>query len=407
MQPPGLYVHVPFCARACPYCDFDFEVGRGVRLAPRIELYFDTLAREFDARKIEGPVHTLYLGGGTPSALGAQGLRRLFAFLDTRVRRETCVEQTVELNPEHVDEPLLDALENCGVARVSLGVQSLHAPVLAELGRAHSVERALSAIRACSARFETSIDLIVGSPGMPGVASSMAARLEQLDLEILRLVELGVQHVSVYALTIEAGSSWPALVARGQRQDPDNDAQSEELLAAEAKLSAAGFHHYEVASYGRPGHEALHNSLYWGAQDYLGVGPSAHSARIEAGTVHRRANPRGLDAWASAGGKAAEQEVLDGIHAAAEALWLGLRRLDGMKIDTFLSAFPQVREGWVRERVQGQVRRGNLEWQEEDLPGEGPRLRVAPGRWLWHDSIGEALLEALEEPAMARSRDAR
>lgn len=393
MDLPGLYVHVPFCARACPYCDFDFEVDRGPKLQARIELYFEGLERELIERRIRGPLRTLYVGGGTPSALGHSGLRALFSLLDRHVRRDDCVEQSVELNPEQVDEALLDALSAAGVGRVSLGVQSLHAPVLAELGRVHSAERARSAIWACTSRFETSVDLIVGSPGMPGRPLSAPAALKQFDRDLEELVELGVDHLSLYALTIEDSSNWPGLVQRGQRSSPDPDAQARILEGAEARLEAAGFVHYEVASYGRPGHEARHNSLYWESQNYLGIGPSAHSAKIEAGRVHRRANVRGLDAWLASKGGADHEECLEAERAAGEALWLSLRRLDGMSVGAFLASFPQVDLAWLRNKVQAQVAKGNLEWIGEDRRGLGPGLRVAPGRWLWHDSIGEALLE--------------
>ncbi len=374
MNAPGLYVHVPFCTRACPYCDFDFEVGRGAKLAARAELYFAALGRELEARAAGTRPRTVYVGGGTPSALGAEGLGRLFASIDRQVDRSGVEECTVELNPEHVDAALLDALEASGVTRVSLGVQSLGARGLEQLGRVHDRARALAAIEQCAARFDCSADLIAGWPGQ-------GAEAWRRDLEAF--VELGLAHISVYALTIEAESAWPKLVARGQRSMPDDAEQSDRLLEAEARLAAAGYEHYEVSSYAQPGARAVHNELYWTGGDYLGLGPSAHSARHEGPAVHRRGNARGIDAWARG---EFNEERLDEEAAAGEALWLALRRLEGVRLEDLARRFPVVDRAWVEARAAGALRRGNLRW----APGD--RLELGPGRWLWLDEIAAELV---------------
>lgn len=397
----GLYVHVPFCARACPYCDFDFEVGRAPTPAATVDAFVAALQAECDARGLWPglPMGTVYVGGGTPSQLGAEGLRRLLAWIDQRFDTRGAVERTVELNPEHVDGAVIDALVEAGVDRVSLGVQSLHAPALAQLGRVHAAEQARRALTELAARgLRVSADLIVGWPGQDADA---------LRADVAGLVDAGVEHVSIYALTIEAGTPWEALVRRGRRRLPDADAQAQRLLQAEALLVAAGLQHYEVASYARPGARARHNLGYWTGVDYVGLGPSAASARHHPegppegapegppdgppdGTVERRTNLRGLSAWMRQPGVAAEVERLPPAAAAAEALWLGLRVLDGVEVSAFLRRFPALDRRWMQARAAAQVARGNLEWVEL-APGR-PRLRVAPGRWLWHDEIGADLL---------------
>jgi len=380
-EAPGLYVHVPFCARACPYCDFDFEVGR----EPSAEAFVAALEAERQGRglPLEMPVRTVYVGGGTPSLLGPAGLRSLLRWIDARFDARGAIERTVELNPEHVDAALLDALVEAGVDRVSLGVQSLASEALVQLGRVHAAEKAREALAAAVARgLRVSADLIVGWPGQ---------RAASLRADVEGLLATGIEHVSIYALTIEAGTPWEALVRRGKRRTPDADAQAERLVEAALLLEAAGLRHYEIASYARPGARARHNLGYWTWRDYVGLGPSAASARHAAdGSVERRTNPRGLARWRADTG-AAEEETLDPVAAAAEGLWLGLRALDGLDVSAFLRRFPAVDEAWVRARVAAQVERGNLELVEEGR-AEGPIVRVAPGRWLWHDEIGAALL---------------
>ncbi len=372
----GLYVHVPFCARACPYCDFDFEVGR----EPAVDRYFDGLEAELRQREGIGgrSYDTVYVGGGTPSLLGEAGLHRLFAWIRDSFPGSGAYETTVELNPEHVSGGLLDLLVGVGVDRISLGVQTLDPKGLAQLGRVHSAEQATRAIVQARRRgLRVSADLIVGWPGQSA---------DSLRSDVERLVAAGVAHVSVYALTIEAATPWPKLVRRGLRVVPDVDDQAEMLELSERALVAAGLRHYEVASYAATGEEARHNLLYWTWSRYVGLGPSAASAEfLPEGGVIRRSNAGGIDLWSA--GAAPSIERLDPEEAAREGLWVGLRVLDGIDVEDFLRAFPAVDRGWIERRIERPRKLGNVEWIER-----GRGLRVCSGRWLWHDSVGSAIL---------------
>lgn len=372
----GLYVHVPFCARACPYCDFDFRVGRSPATAQFIAgLEREALARMADGTWPEEQVwSTVYLGGGTPSLLGADGLAALGSWISRRCPGAGADEYTVEVNPEHATGEVAAAVREIGGTRVSLGVQTLDPDGLAALGRVHTAAGGRAAIATMrAAGLGVSADLIVGWPGQTqaGLAEDVAA-----------LVGEGAQHVSVYALTVEAGTPWETLVRRGRRRLPDPDHQADLLLAAEAALTAAGLPHYEVASYGP---HARHNLGYWTWRDYVGLGPSAHSATYAAdGSVRRRGNRRGVDVWL-ADPSAGESEQLDAHAAAVEGLWTGLRFLPGIDLAAYLRRFPAVDAGWVAARTRRQRDRGNLELGADVL-------RVAPGRWLWHDAIAADLL---------------
>lgn len=373
---PGLYVHVPFCARACPYCDFDFEVGR----APDVSAYVAGVGREIEARAL-GRVRfdTIYIGGGTPSLLGAEGIAALIETLSDRFDLDAVREVTIEVNPEHVDAGFVGALRDMGVDRVSVGAQTLSSAGLVQLGRVHGAQAARQAVaRACWAGLRVSADLIVGWPGQTS---------QVLDDDIDGLVDAGATHLSVYALTVEPGTPWTALVRRGTRQLPDGDAQAALLQRAHERLIAQGAHHYEVASYGLGGHRSIHNLKYWTWVDYVGLGPSAHSARYgSGGSVTRRGNQRGLARWLQAPALA-QIERLDPAAAAAEGLWLGLRRLDGLDLARFSWRFPGVTRAWVEARVAPEVARGNLAWSRD-----GRRLAVPGDRWLFHDEISASLL---------------
>jgi oxygen-independent coproporphyrinogen III oxidase len=373
-QDAGLYVHVPFCARACPYCDFDFEVGR----SPAVDDWLAALEAEAMGRHLPARPGTLYVGGGTPSLLGVGGLAQLFDRLAPSCDLAGSGETTIELNPEHTDDGLVRTLVRLGVDRVSLGVQSFEARALESLGRVHDAEQAYASVARClDAGLRVSIDLIVGWPGQTPA---------ELTSDLERVVRLGLEHVSVYALTVEPSTPWVKLVRRGRRSLPQADAQAELLSLCEAQLEAEGLHHYEVASYAVPGQEGLHNAGYWTWRDYVGLGPSAASATfLEDGTVVRRTNVRGLAAWARDPMAPAEVEHLPADVAAAEGLWTGLRRLDGLDLAAWSRRFPGVDRAWLDARIARQLSRGNLE-RVRSADGTD-LLRVAKDRWLLHDEI--------------------
>ncbi len=368
----GVYVHVPYCARACPYCDFDFRVDARPDGRALLEQLQAELEARIDARRGD-PAHTVYVGGGTPSVLSPQDLQGLLRWIGSTWQTGACVEWTVEFNPEHADEAHLRACSDGGVDRISLGVQSFDAQGLRQLGRAHTPAQAQAAVsRARDQGLKVSVDLIVGWPGQ---------QLEGLQREVETAVSLGVDHVSVYALTIEPGTPWERLVERGVRRLPRADTSADALLACEALLEAAGLQHYEVASYARPGADAQHNTGYWCGRDYVGVGPSAASARYEGAAVVRTTNPRGQAWW---DGHPPQRETLSGEACAREALWLALRRLQGVKIEGLLTRIGRDR-AWLEARVAKSLSRGNIRLTEGTIA-------VAPGRWLHHDDIAADVL---------------
>lgn len=317
--PFGVYVHVPYCRRRCPYCDFYFEVRKADRSFAEA-LHVELCARSND-RPGEVP-RTLYFGGGTPTALPDDALAAAVTAVADVVGLAPDAEVTVEANPEDLGPGRCRALAALGVNRLSLGVQSFEDDVLRYLGRAHKGAEAEDTVKRAldEGIARVSVDLIAGVPGeRPG----------RLEREVERLVRLGVGHVSAYLLTVEAGTPLEGLIQLGRRGPLVDDLQADAYEALQELLPAAGFRQYEVSSFSRPGEESRHNRLYWAKGTWLGLGPGAHSMRlVDDGRVERRHTTARLEAWLDdPAGAAHEREVLSPGEAFHEAVAFGLRDL--------------------------------------------------------------------------------
>jgi oxygen-independent coproporphyrinogen-3 oxidase len=372
----GVYVHVPFCERICPYCDFAVEaVGR---LAREVEAEFvDLVVCDLDlaierfglaGRRLA----TLYLGGGTPSLLAPESVARVLAAV--RARFEGAPEEvTLELNPGVTEIARVPGFRDAGVTRVSVGVQSLDDETLRRLGRAHKAAEAHAGLAACLAAGFASVsaDLIFGAPHQ-SEAQALA------DVE--RVCDLGVPHVSAYALTLEPGTPFHAASRRGKLALPDEDTALSMSRLVRARLVAAGRAQYEISSFARPGHRARHNERYWTRADVLGIGPAAASHVGERRTRNLRA--RGAWARAIATGAAPfdEDERIDAAAARRETLYLGLRRLEGVARAAFLRRFGGPPEQWF-ERELERLR------ERELVCDEAGRLRLTERGILFADEV--------------------
>ena len=263
----ALYVHVPFCVSKCAYCDFASAVGDERWHTPYVDAVLYA-ADHWSSYDVLDDVASLYIGGGTPTLLGAE-LVRLITGLRELAGLRVGAEVTVETNPETTDQRGIAALAAAGVNRFSLGVQSFDDAVLGTLGRRHSVACAVAAadvLERSGQRF--SVDLICGVPGQ-----STASWRESVE----RAIATRAAHVSVYPLSIEEGTPLARAIDEGRMSEPDPDAAAEMMELASALLGTAGLDRYEVANYARPGEESRHNSSYWTGLAYLGLGPSAAS----------------------------------------------------------------------------------------------------------------------------------
>jgi oxygen-independent coproporphyrinogen III oxidase len=357
-----LYVHVPFCARRCAYCDFSIAVRRNTPVAQ----YVASLERELEKRAATGRLKTLYLGGGTPSRLGAPGVSQVISLVRDRFDLERDAEITIEANPDDVTIEDAHAWKSAGVNRISLGIQSFDDSVLKWMHRVHDSVVATQSFKILrDVGFSNiSVDLIFALP-------ESLERSWQRDLETA--IALSPDHISLYGLTIEPASPLARWTARGTVTASDEDRYAEEFLLADEMTKAAGFDHYEVSNFSRPGKRSHHNSAYWSGARYLGVGPSAHSFDGE----RRSWNVKAYADWTARllrGDSVIEgSEVLTPENRVAERVYLGLRTRDGLSVSsndrTSLEQWTD--NGWAT--VEGDV------------------LRLTSEGWLRLDSLAATL----------------
>ncbi|MGQ0538812.1 MAG: radical SAM family heme chaperone HemW [Gemmatimonadaceae bacterium] len=363
--PRHVYVHVPFCARRCSYCDFAIAVRRTVPL----DTYLAALGNELAVRLPTAealPVATIYLGGGTPSRLGAEGVAALLALLRRRFRLEPGGECTIEANPEDVDATAAAAWRAAGITRVSLGVQSFHPAALAWMHRVHDAESARRAARVIAAAgFDSwSLDLIFALPHDLG---------RDWTRDLQQAVELDPPHLSLYGLTVEPATPLARWVERGITKGAPDTRWTSDFLLAHERLTRSGYVHYEVSNYARAAHTSRHNAAYWNGASYIAFGPAAHS--YDGAT--RRWNTREYQAWVRA--CLEMRDPLDGSEELSseqhnlEDAYLALRTQRGLATDLLPH---KIVEQWCAN-----------EW----ATASHGRLRLTPLGWLRVDALTSAL----------------
>ena len=377
----GIYVHIPFCARKCGYCDFYSVVGGEEAHEEFVSLLAretELLARELPA-EAEALSDTVYLGGGTPTVLGAERLVRILTLLRERFPLAEGAEISVEANPGTVSAEDLARLREGGFTRLSLGVQSFRQETLTTLGRIHSVEDVRTAYRdARKARFASvGIDLIFGNPGQ-----AVGEWQEDLD----RAVTFLPDHVSAYALSPEPGTPVHAAIARGETSPPPDDEVARMYEAARETFAAAGYRHYEISNFARPGKECRHNGKYWRREGYRGFGPSAHGLLFpgEAAPLGMRtANPPSLAEYARRLREGrlpwADAAASDREDAWKEFLIFGLRLAEGVSLAEGGKKYgpppDELREAVEELTVSGSLLR------------EGDRLRLPESYWFVSNEV--------------------
>ncbi|MBN1188216.1 MAG: radical SAM family heme chaperone HemW [Dehalococcoidales bacterium] len=350
----GLYVHIPFCVRKCCYCDFYSLPHRLDSLGTYIRA---VLHEACSYRGLD--FSSLYLGGGTPSLLGAEGLQQLIDGLRQAFRLSDLSESTLEANPESTGTPLLEKALSLGFNRISIGVQSLCDAELKSVGRVHTADQAVTAIeKARQAGFENiSADVILGLPGQDE---------QSLSVTLETLAGLGVPHLSIYCLSLERHTPLALNPPSGL---PSDDDQADLYDYASALLEKRGFYHYEISNFALAGYECLHNLNYWREGEYLGLGPAAAS-HLEGKRFKNRAD---LDAYISSPCQQIEEtEVLEAEEKAVEEAILRLRLLrEGLNIS-------HLAEKYGDENILGLAARLDRLAGEGSLRRDGAVYRLAP-----------------------------
>ncbi|MEQ9398547.1 MAG: radical SAM family heme chaperone HemW [Longimicrobiales bacterium] len=372
----SVYVHAPFCARRCQYCDFAVQVRKVGDTAEWLAaLRHEVAGLPADGTfRLDDTLDTVYVGGGTPSLLGPEAMAGVADVLGPGRLDGPDLEWTAEANPESLTPSLARAWRAAGVNRISIGIQSFHEPALRWMGRLHGPDGARAAVATARAAGipNITVDLIFGLP-------ERLRRDWRSDLD--QVLDLDVPHVSLYGLTVESGTALGRAVAEGREIPVDEERYRDEFLLAAEVLGGAGYEHYEVSNFARPGLRARHNGVYWTGAPYLGLGNGAHSYAPPV----RRWNLRSWDDYrtrvAETGTAEEEREVLDAEALRLERVWLALRTDRGWEEQGPEPAgVARLLNGWVSAGLAD--RRGNT-------------VRLTPQGWLVLDRLAVDLDAAL------------
>jgi putative oxygen-independent coproporphyrinogen III oxidase len=360
----GVYVHWPFCAQKCPYCDFNSHVRhRGWDEARFLAAYKSELTT-IAARIGPRVVSSIFIGGGTPSLMQPQTVAGLIDTIASLWPVQSDAEITIEANPNSVEAERFKGYRSAGVNRVSIGVQSLRDPQLKALGRLHSVAEAKVAIGIAARTFDRfSFDLIYARPGQTA---------EEWRGELAEALALGSRHLSLYQLTIEPETAFEKLHAAGRLAMPDGELAAELYDITQEMTDAAGLRQYEISNHAAPGEESRHNLLYWRYGEYAGTGPGAHGRIISAGQRRATSTERHPETWAAQverdGHGFVADDVLRRDEQADEMTLMGLRVAEGLD----LRRLQQLGGVAVDPRQIAKLIRGGLvEVVRDDGPGDG------------------------------------
>lgn len=367
--PRHVYVHVPFCARRCSYCDFAIAVRKPVPVSEYYLALKAELTTRFAGETARPRIETLYLGGGTPSHLGADGVAAVVELMEDFFTFTDRIEITVEANPEDVNLDTLYTWKLARVSRVSLGAQTFDPAVLEWMHRTHTVADIRQAVQDIKeANFDSwSFDLIFSLP--PSLKRDW-----QRDLDAA--LELEPPHLSLYGLTIEPGTPLGRWAERGEVIAAPDEEYEQQFLQAHAAATAAGLEHYEVSNFARKGHRSRHNQVYWSGKPYLAFGPGAHGFDGEV----RRWNAGAYALWRDRAMSGSDpihgSERIDVEARTLEQAYLGLRTTKGLRVDDAGKAVARqwVDAGWA-------TMRGNL-------------VKLTPTGWLRLDALATSITPA-------------
>lgn len=374
MQPLALYVHWPFCITKCPYCDFNSHVREGVdqsrwRVALLAELVHEA------AQTPSHQLASIFFGGGTPSLMPPETVAAVIDAATAHWATAPDLEITLEANPSSVESARFAGFAAAGVNRVSLGLQALDDAALKQLGRPHTLAEGLAALDTAQRHFpRTSFDLIHTRPGQT---------LRQWQAELARALAFGSTHLSAYQLTIEPGTRFHTLFAKGLITLPPEDEAADMFEATGEMCAAAGLPLYEISNHAKPGHESRHNLAYWRYADYAGIGPGAHGRRNRHATQRHRRPETWLEQVETAGQGIEAETFIPPEAAAEEALLMGLRLAEGIDPAHFAARTGIALDVAVRPQVRARL-------TAHGLLTFGPNLQATPaGRLLLNRLIAD------------------
>lgn len=339
----GIYIHIPFCKQACNYCNFHFATSLlkkdGLLAAIRKEI-------AFTVKDQHALIHTIYFGGGTPSLLHIDEIASLLQAIRSFYKVDAHAEVTLEANPDDITEEKLQGWKSMGINRLSIGIQSFFEEDLQWMNRAHNAGQAERSLQLALAYFENiTIDLIYGTPGLTH---------ERWQQNVAKAIAMGVPHLSCYALTVEPKTPLDKLIRLQKREDVNPGVQSEQFLLLMDWAKQAGYEHYEISNFAKPGFRSRHNASYWQGKPYVGIGPSAHSFN----GAERRWNIANNQKYMDALEKEAlpfEKEVLTPVQKLNEYIMISLRTVEGIDLKKMLqeerSAVLKAAQKYIKQQL--------------------------------------------------------
>lgn len=345
----GIYIHIPFCRKACHYCNFHFSTTQ-----QRIPEMVDAICKETRLQQnyLTEKIDTVYLGGGTPSLLSQKQLGQVLETIRSVFDIDTNAETSLEANPDDITQETLAYWKQAGINRLSIGIQSFFEEDLQWMNRAHTATQAKDCIALAQQTgiANISIDLIYGTPTL-----SDAQWLANIDTAL----EMGIPHLSCYALTVEPKTALSKMIAQKQWEDVDTDKQARHFTMLTKRLLSAGFEHYEISNFAKPGFRSRHNSSYWLGKPYLGLGPSAHSFNGSSRQWNIANNSLYLSALAS-DTVPFEIETLTPVQQWNEMIMIRLRTLEGISLNEVLEKWGLSRKDWLVAESAKHIADGNL-----------------------------------------------
>ncbi|MFZ1744049.1 MAG: radical SAM family heme chaperone HemW [Pontixanthobacter sp.] len=351
----ALYIHWPFCLKKCPYCDFNSHVRGGVDYAAWEQALIADMRHEAALAGGE-TLRSIFFGGGTPSLMPPALVATLLREAENLWGFDTDIEITLEANPSSVEAAKFADLASAGINRVSLGLQSLDDAQLHFLGRLHNAEEGVAALSVAQQHFaRVSFDLIYARPGQTEA---------QWRQELARALSFGTDHLSLYQLTIEAGTRFATDVRIGKFAPMDDDPAADLFEVTRTMTETAGIPAYEVSNHARPGQESRHNLTYWRYQDYCGIGPGAHGRRGGIATIRHKKPENYLAAVAKQQSGLQEERALILSEQASEALLMGLRLNEGISLSDIASRFSLAAERLIDEDRLAMLKKLGFVWQD-------------------------------------------
>lgn len=352
----GIYLHIPFCRKACHYCNFHFSTTH-----QRIPDMVQAIGKEMLLRKtyLNETVETVYLGGGTPSLLSVTDLEQLLAPLYKQYTVSSDAEITLESNPDDITAANLTAWRKLGINRLSIGIQSFFAQDLQWMNRAHTVQQSIQSIQLAQAEgfSNITIDLIYGTPGLTD---------ENWEQNIDTALSLQVPHLSCYALTVEPRTALDQMIHTGKLPDVDAEQQARQFSILTQKTAMAGMEHYEISNFALPGFRSRHNSSYWQGKTYLGLGPSAHSFNGQS----RQWNVSNNSLYLAALAKEElpfEVETLTETQQLNEYIMTGLRTIEGVSLTQVAERWGNNKTHSLRKSAEKYIRNGQVRLYNDHL----------------------------------------